>query len=107
MSEPFNSEFDLCGCLPEEFKPWLVQVLEVFHDRKLGKNWDESWSKLVELIGPQDELPYWAVLAWFDMNGWIEHGGNISGSWLTDVGADALNSVRADIAKEQSEVTDG
>lgn len=82
----FNSG-NFCGCEnPEDAATFLRDIL------RLAPLY-ESRSALEELL-PRPGLRSF-VLYQVDSMGLLEHGGVISGSWLTDLGVDVLRALEA------------
>lgn len=130
-------ELGFCGCGdPESALKLLQSVLAIIRKRSDENEIEEDqassqarWSRnsdaLRELIGMKDDVLLgatnyrqamaWTYLYFLDSKGLLEHGGNCSGSWLTEKGQqvlDALNRYSArsiidcECGDEEDEVLD-
>src|SRR5574338_997566 len=101
----FN-ELGFCGCGdPEASLDLLRSVLLAIrkrHDENQIEECDADsqarWSRnsegLRKLIGMDDNAPMaWTYLYFLDSKGLLEHGGNCSGSWLTERGEQILDAL--------------
>lgn len=100
------TEFDLhgivkfCGCgCPEVAAVWLRDLLKL-----LDAGGMERFRKIdahFKAGEPYVSTPlYWLIMYWLDAEGWTEHGGGVSGAWLTDKGRAAIIALDLLIASE-------
>ena len=86
-----------CACgNPEEALIFMQEVLELLHARQHGDDRKTIIEVLRKKLG--EELHpglYWSYLYMLDSEGLIEHGFNISGSWLTEKGRAVLAMLEA------------
>lgn len=79
-----RNELPLCGCgYPQQGAAFLYGLLKLFSEGHENRH-----QKIASLL-PDDGLRM-VVLGSIDEKGWIEHGGTIEGSWLTDEGKTVL-----------------
>jgi hypothetical protein len=83
-----------CGCVGDEMLERLRDILTILEMREEGGGdaWARSYAALEELL--PDVANRWMWLCVIDSADLIEHGGNISGSWLTGDGHRALAALR-------------
>lgn len=92
------TELSCCG-KPELVLEKLQATLEILATRATqGPGRDAAWKKsfvdLEALLGPQSSADYWFWLYVLDHLRLTDHGTSCSGSWLTDLGAEALAFLR-------------
>lgn len=88
-------ELKFCGCgNPDGAREYIAKILRAIKDRS-----DSDWAtdSVAAAIKGDAESAMWLILYVFDAMGLLEHGGNVSGSWLTDKGKQLL----AELDKEQ------
>ena len=95
-SEEYSQLLELlgfCGCgCPEEAMQYIGKILGAVAARQ-ESSWDIN--EVHQTLNLPDEHPaYWVVWYHLDSRGLLEHGGNVTGSWLTDKGKEALRLCR-------------
>lgn len=96
-----NGELNWCGCGSNiEAIKFLREILRCFK----REDWSESNKKLDKLLHVTDNECglYYSYLYMLDKTGYIEHGGSIGGSWLTQKGKDILEMI--DLSDEELEL---
>ena len=95
-SEEYGELLDLlkfCGCgCPEEAITYLGTILEAVEARSVSEWKVNDVHQSVNL--PDEHPAYWIVWYHLDSCDLIEHGGNVTGSWLTATGERALQLYR-------------
>jgi hypothetical protein len=93
----YFDELNWCACgAPEEALDLLQKVLATFHEREIsedeaGPKWKRFHEIIESLLGkPLHGGLFWSYLYTLDAAGLLEHGSNVSGSWLTPKGRDIL-----------------
>jgi hypothetical protein len=83
------SQVMFCGCgCPEEALQYVGRILAAIRERK-----DSAWTinNVDAAVGlPEDHPAYWVLFYHLDACHLIEHGGNVSGCWLTAKGEEVL-----------------
>lgn len=100
-------QLGICGCgQPEEMQAWLIQLLSDL-ERVEGKPWVNIHQDYFggETAFANSFVVMQAVLSWLDAAGLLEHGSNISGSWLTDKGKLFLDGLMSLDLDEITEIT--
>lgn len=95
----------ICGCSDESLVEWLIEALRLIAVRREEDFDGTSNDRLGRHFGDMDDGRYWALWAWLDGAGLIEHGGNVVGSWLTDKGRGFLaflDSAAGQIVREHN-----
>ena len=92
MSEPTEKEMlrlerlELCSCVDDEYVDDIILVLKECTNAEF----------YITDICKRTELPYkyiLSILCWLDHIKFIEHGGSIRGSWITDKGEKFLKEI--------------
>jgi hypothetical protein len=86
-----------CACgNPEEALIFMQEVLALLNARHIDGGWKAIHKALLEKLGSELQPGlYWSYLYMLDAAGLIEHGFNISGSWLTEQGQTVLAMLEA------------
>lgn len=101
------TDLGFCGCGdPEAALEFLKSVLLAIRKRsnenreieeseaESQERWKRNSAALRELIGMETAPAMaWSYLYLLDSKGLLEHGGNCSGSWLTEKGEDVLDAL--------------
>lgn len=93
----------VCGCGdPAGALTLLRDFLQAIHDRRDDGDlsFDEAEARIASLQNENAEAMHWWFWYLLDQRDLIEHGGNVSGGWLTDKGQELLTALKAsDIEK--------
>jgi hypothetical protein len=94
-----STDLKFCGCGDPEAVYNLVRDLlgliaeKWYREDDDPARWREVSQQITDRIGGGDGT-YYAVWYWLDGSGLIEHGGSVSGSWLTEKGTHYLSLMR-------------
>lgn len=81
----------LCGCgNPEGAYNFCREVLTAFDRRE--KPWINAQEVITKIVAADPELAGHVIAHLFDHLGLLEHGTNIGGSWLTELGATIVDA---------------
>lgn len=100
------SDLGFCGCGDPEgalefLKSVLTAIRKRWNDNEIEEDdaasqarWSRNSDALRELIGMESQPAMaWTYLYFLDDKGLLEHGGNCSGSWLTEKGEQVLDAL--------------
>jgi hypothetical protein len=87
-----QDELGICSCgNPEDTLFFIRDVLQLMEDYNKDKMvWEEFYDKKEALVKADNEGLYWLLWYYLDDKGLTEHGGNVSGCWLTTKGYEVL-----------------
>src|SRR5690242_4982650 len=77
-----------CGCgRPDYALEFMRDVLRLINRQRGGASFQEVYDALRKMLGDKYHPGlYWSYFYMLDQHGLTQHGGNISGGWLTDYG---------------------
>ena len=77
----------LCGCgRPQDVGAWVLALLRGFALE--GEQLSNFWRSL------DDHVPTMFFVHWANEEGYLEHGGSVSGSWITGKGLELLEQLQ-------------
>jgi hypothetical protein len=96
IRELYNEALQWCHCGdPEAALELMRDVLQLISDKNPG-SFDEIYRELEEKLGLKEHRGlYWSYFYTLDAAGLLEHGGNVSGSWLTPFGEEILLALQS------------
>jgi hypothetical protein len=86
-----------CGCgQPDEALAYLGDILAFYDREREGPfNWEAYKAEEAKAFRTNNNIIMYALAYFIDSKGLTEHGGNISGAWLTTIGKSILHDISA------------
>lgn len=92
----WTKALDFCGCgQPDQARHWMAKLLRAL-DLRDGWIYSGQAGQIMVEGGLADGPARYVFLYWLDQKGYIEHGGTVTGSWLTDKGRAMLPLLELD-----------
>jgi hypothetical protein len=108
--DKLQDELGICGCgNPDDTLMYIIDVLQLMEDYHNNlMTWEEYYEKQHALAKADNEGLSWLLWYWLDDKGLTEHGGNVSGCWLTTKGYEVLQMLNEwiDDLRAKGEVED-